>query len=429
MNHFKTRPAWLLAFLCLSLPRAQAQTPDTLRLATCHDLAKANFPAVKKLDLIARTSAFDIDNAGKRFLPQLTVSGQATYQSETVRFPDALSSLPIPVEFPTISKDQYRIQAEISQMLYDGGHTRNQKDLIAANAALQEQNVEVNLYTLKKRVNNVFFGILLLDAQLEQNALNRSSLQTQLQKTEAALANGVAFRSNVAELQAEILNIETVRTEFEANRTAYLRMLALLIGRELSPATRLELPENTIAPSTINRPELRLYDLQKSLYDVQEKQLKSDYMPQVNAFFQGAYGRPTLNLLNNGFGAWYIAGIRFNWSLGSLYSLQNKRQILALQRQSVDTDRATFLFNSQLDLTQQDAQVQKYVQLIARDQEAISLRQSVTQSAEAQLTNGVITTHEYIQKLNAEHLARQTLILHQMQWLQAQYDRVFISGN
>lgn len=400
----------------------------TLTLDEAYQYARSNYPSIRKLDLISRTSEYDIENAGKRFLPQVSFSGQATYQSQTLSFSDAIGGFP-GVTLPTISKDQYRIQGDVSQLLYDGGNTRNQKELIRANAALQEQNVQSNLYTLNQRVNNIYFTILLIDAQLKQYELNKINLQTQADKADAAIKNGVAFRSSLEELRAEIVNIEMIIEEYQSNRTGYLRMLSLFTGKELTSGTKLIVPSVETPLTGINRPELKAFELQKRIYGVQEKQLKSQYLPEVSLFFQGAYGRPTLNIIKNEFGPWYITGLRFNWSLNSLYSLSNKKTNLRLNRQLVDADRETFLLNINLDLAQQDEHVKKYTALIRQDEEAIDLRASVTKSAEAQLANGVITTHEYIQKLNAEQLARQTQIFHRIQLLQAKYNQKYISGN
>jgi len=419
-----------LAISCwlFSISYSNAQS---LTLEECHQLAKANYPMIKKLDLIAKTSEYDVKNANKRFLPQVNFSGQGTYQSQVVDYGAILEGVSLPggITPPVLSKDQYKIQGEVSQLLYDGGSTKNQKDLINANKELQQQSIETNLYAINSRVNNIYFSVLLMDAQLKQNELNKANLQTQIQKTEAALQNGVAFRSNLDELKAEILNIEMAGTEYQSNRTAYLKMLSVFIGKDLPDATALVVPVNDFSPGIINRPELKSFDLQNSIYDVQRKELKSGYLPTVNAFFQGAYGRPTLNVIENKFGPWYVTGVRFNWSLGSLYSLSNKKKTLLLNQQSVEFDKETFLLNTKLDLTQQDENVKKYTELIRQDIEAITLRASVTKAAEAQLNNGVITTHEYIQKVNAENLAKQTKILHEIQLLQAKYNQKFITGN
>jgi len=427
--NIKQKTGWLVLLLLLLNHSAMAQTNDKLTLEECYQLAKINYPAIQKLDLVAKTSDLEVQNASKRFLPQLSFSGQATYQSQAISFANALASLPMGASLPSVSKDQYKIQGEINQLLYDGGITHSQKELIKANSALQAQNIEGVLYAIKHRINGLFFSILLIEAQLKQNELNKVSLATQIQKTEAALANGIAFRSNVDELKAEILNLEMIHTDYQSNRTAYLQMLSLFIGKTLPANIQLVLNETDLAETTLNRPEIKAFELQKSIFDKQEKQLKVDYLPQINAFFQSAYGRPTLNIIENKFGPWYITGIRFNWSLGSLYTSKNKKRILNLNRQVVDADKEIFLLNTKIDLTLQEEQILKYQSLLNQDEKAIALRQSVTRSAEAQLANGVITTHEYIQKINAEHLARQSLILHQIQLLQAKYNKKYLSGN
>lgn len=406
----------------------QANAQDKLTLDECYRLARENYPAIKKMDLIAQTSRFTLENTDKGFLPQVSFSGQASYQSQTISFPAALSNIP-GASFPTISKDQYKIQGEVDQQIYDGGATKEQNEVTKANTGLQQQNLEISLYALKDRVNNIFFSILLVDAQLKQNELQKSNLQTQAQKTQAAYNNGVAFQSNVNELQAEVMNADMTTVKYAASRTAYLRMLSLLIGREVTSPSQLQIPEPVAGAGDINRPELKAYDLQKTVYDAQEKQLRSNYLPKFSAFFQGAYGRPTLNIIENQFGPWYVTGVRLNWSLGSLYTLGNQRKILSLNRASADADKETFLLNVKLDLTQQDEQVKMYNDLIRQDEKTIALRESVSKSAAAQLENGVITTHEYIQQINAENLAREDLILHRIQLLQAQYNLKYKSGN
>lgn len=407
---------------------AQAQQP-ALTLETCYTLARQNYPLIKQYDLIARTSRYTVANAGKLYLPQLTVTGQATYQSDVINFADVLPATIPGLHVPEFSKDQYRIQAELSQQIYDGGVTKYQQEASRANEQVQQQSLEVNLYAIRDRITQLYFAVLLMDAQLRQNALRRDNLQNTADKMKAALANGVAYRSNVAELQAEIVNADMNTTEFRANRKAYLKMLGTFIHQPLGDSTVLAYPDVTPPAEDIHRPELALYDYQRKACDVQERQLRSAYLPKLNAFLQGAYGRPTLNIVNNNFGGWWMAGLRLNWSLGSLYSLKNNRRLLDINRTTVDVNKETFLLNTSLTLQQQQQDVDKYATLMQQDEEAIRLRTAVLQSASAQLDNGVITVHEYISQVNAENLARQTRILHGIQLLQAQYNYKNTSGN
>ncbi|HOZ84276.1 MAG TPA: TolC family protein [Niabella sp.] len=403
---------------------------QSITLEACYRLAKANYPAIKKMDLISQSVDYTIWNANKKFLPQFNIAGQATYQSQVVDYSELLGGfLPTGFSFPEFSKDQYRISGEVEQLLFDGGNTRNQNEITKANAGLQKQNVEVDLYAINDRINTIFFSIFLMDAQLEINNLKIANLQTQLDKTESAYKYGTAYASDVNEIKAEIENTKSTNIDYMGNRSAFLKMLSIFIGKEVASSSDLVKPESIFASGEINRPELKMFDLQKNIFETQSKQLKSSYLPTFKAFFQGAYGRPTFNPISNDFGAWYITGIRLNWSLGSLYTLKNQRAIYNLNSLNAETDKETFIRNVQMDIAQQNENVKKYTEMIGQDNKTIALREEVTQSASAQLANGVITTHEYIQKVNNENAAKQNLILHQIQLLQAQYNLKFKSGN
>ncbi len=420
-----SRSVVILFMGCLLFKTANAQS--TVTIEDCYRLARENYPLIKKQDLIGKSRNYSLQNAARMYLPQLNVTGQASYQSDVVAFPDVFPNLPNVI--PALSKDQYRLQADVNQVIYDGGNISNQRALIRANNDVAQQSVEVNLYAIKDRINQVYFSVLLMDEQWKQNELKISNLQNVVEKAEAALTNGAAFRSSVNELKAEVVNAEMVSIELQANRAAYIDMLGTLIGKELEQNATLTTPSLQVVEAGINRPELRLYDLQKHVYDIEDRRLKTDYLPKLSAFFTGAYGRPTLNIISNQFGPWYIFGARLNWNLGSLYTLRNNKLNLDLNRKSMDVDRETFLFNTNLSLKQQESNEDKYRQLLKKDEDAVALRTSVKTSAEAQLQNGVITVHDFIAQVNAENLARQQLILHKIMLIQAQYQQNYTAGN
>ena len=291
------------------------------------------------------------------------------------------------------------------------------------------QNVEVDLYALKDRVNQLFFGILLIDEQLKQNALQTKDFKNEAEKTQASLTNGTSLRSNLDELNAEILVTDQSRTELLASRTGYLQMLSIFVNQPLDENTAFVKPPSIIVSAAIKRPELDLFLYQEKAIDIQELQLKSNYLPKVGAFVQGAYSRPTLNFISNDFGFWALGGIRFSWSLSALYTLKNDRRLLSVNRKTIDLQKQTFLFNTNLTLTQQNAEENKYTALLEKDQKIIGLRTSVKIAAAAQLENGVITSHDYITEVNAESQAKQGLILHEIQFLQSQYNSKNTSGN
>ncbi|MVT08239.1 TolC family protein [Chitinophaga tropicalis] len=410
---------WIF-LLCGIQAAAQTDQPP-LTLDNCYELARQNYPLIRQQELIAKTGAYNIENAGKGYLPQLAFSGQGTYQSDVVHFP-----LP---GAPELSKDQYKVQAEVTQTIYDGGSIKYQKQLSKASTGVQQQQLEVNLYAVRDRVSQLFFGILLIDDQLEQNELRRNDLQSGMRRTEGAVKNGTALRSGLDELKAELLNVEQSRIQLAATRKSYLQVLGLYINRPLGDSAILVRPAVTAMPDDIRRPELSLYDHQKEVYSIQEKQLRVNYLPKISAFAQGGYGRPTLNIVDNSFGFYGLGGIRFSWALGSLYTNKNNRQILRMNRQDLDVQKETFLFNTKLTLTRQQIEAQQYRELIAQDGEIIDLRTSVKKAAVAQLENGVITPDDYITRVNAESLARQNRSIHEIQLLQVQYSSRNTSGN
>ncbi len=429
MNNTKRNSGyWLIPLiLCLS----NVGSAQHLSLDSCYAMAVRNFPLIKKHALLDKANQYNLDNAAKGYLPQLSVSGQATYQSETVDISKMMGNvLPPGIAIPEINKDQYRIQADLTQSIYDGGVIHSRKRIIQAGNEVQQQQTAVNLYSVKERINQLFFAILLMDEQIVQNELRRNDLQQAADKTSAAIANGAAFRSSLNELKAELINVDMATSELQSNRMAYTSMFELMINQSIPKETILEIPKTTQLLTDISgRPELKLFEYQKQLLDAQEGGLKADPLPRLNAFVQGGYGRPTLNIVNNNFGSWYMGGLRLQWNFGSLYTLKNNKLLLETSRQLNEVEKESFVFNTEINLRQQKAAIEKFGKLIVSDKELIEIRGAVKESAQAQLDNGVITTRDFIAHVNAENMARQNLVLHQIQLLQATYTLKYLSGN
>jgi outer membrane protein TolC len=206
-------------------------------------------------------------------------------------------------------------------------------------------------------------------------------------------------------------------------------MLSLFINTTINDSVILEKPAAPLLTGSINRPELLYYDYQKRIYDLQGHLLKAQLRPKLSFFAQGGYGRPALNQLSNNFAWYYIGGLKLSWNFGSLYTIKNQQHLLDINRETLDVQRETFLFNTRMVQKQQDADVKKYPELIQKDYSIISLRESVKNAASAQLENGVLSAHDYINEVNAEDQARQNMILHEVQLLQAQFNYQNTLGN
>jgi outer membrane protein TolC len=399
-----------------------------LTIDSCYARARQNYPLVKQKELIEKTKDYNVSNAAKGYLPQVNFSGQTTYQSTVTTIP----SLNIPgfnFNIPTVSKTQFNVHGEIDQTVYDGGVIKQQQNLQTANAGTQEQNVETQLYTLKDRVNQLYFGTLLISEQLKQNKLVQQDIQNSIERMQSSVNNGVVLGSTLNELQAELLQQQQNEVGLKASRKAYLDMLGLFINMPLDENTVLESPRPVTVSDNVNRPELLTFDFQKRSDDVQLKLLKASLRPKLVFFFQGGYALPGLNGFNPDPDWYYITGFRLNWSIGGFYTLKNQKQMFNIDKQMIDIQRENFLFNTHLQLKQQNADIVKLQQMINMDNEIISKRTAVKNAAKSQLDNGVITAHDYIGQLNAEDLAKQNLLLHQVQLLVAQYNYQNTTGN
>ena len=396
-----------------------------LTLEECYRAARENYPLVRQFDLIERTKDFTVENAAKGYFPQLSFSGKASYQSDVTKMPFSIPG----VEFG-LDNDQYQLVLELNQTVWDGGVVRNRKEEARAKSEVQKGQLEVNLYALNDRVNQLFFGMLLIDAQLAQNALLQAQLARNHGQVSACMQQGVANQADLDAVAVEQLNARQTESELRVNRKAYAEVLGLLTGRKGIDAERLVKPSVTveseikyrILKSRLQRTVLWRQGSQRRQLSVQEKGLTARYMPKLGVFAQGAYGDPGLNMLKGGFEPYYIAGVRLSWNISDLYTRKNDKRLLAASRDDIDVQEAVFRLNNRMETAQHWRTVEKIDTLMKNDDELIRLRTNIRKSAEAKVANGTLTVTEMLREVTAEDQAKQTKALHEIQRLQALYD-------
>lgn len=418
----------VLLLLLLPLRKAHAQQ-QPITLEQCYQLAEANYPLTHQRALIDKTKEYNIDNIRKGVFPQFTVNGTATYQSDVTK----ISLPPIGganLNIPTVPKDQYKLYGEVSQTLTDFGINQQKRTISATDAQIQQENLNTELYKLKDRINQLFFGILLIDGQLKQNDLSAQDIRTGIAKVQAAINNGTDFKSSLNKLQAELLTNRQHDIDLKATRKSYIDMLALFLNKDIDENTSFETPTPPALTDSINRPELKGYDLQTQSYIEQQRLTRITNYPQLNAFFQGGLGKPNpVNFLSTQLSSYYLTGLRLSWNFGGLYTYHKDKLINRNNQEMVLAQRNTFLFNTSITLRQQNADIVRYQQLIQSDNEIVNLRDSIKQTSAVQLQNGVITANDYLLDINAEALARQDRNLHEIQLLLSQYNHKTTSGN
>ena len=423
---------WLIIlvgwFILLIEPlQSKSQTTiSSLNLEQAYQLARVNYPLIKQKNLISRSAFLTIENINTAYLPQLSVNGQASYQSD-------VTSIKIPIAGANIapmSKDQYKFWGELNQLIYDGGIIKNQKELQERSSMVDEQKLEVELYKLKDRINQLYLGVLLLDAQLIQANSSRENIQIGLNTVNAQLANGTVYKSAVLVLDAQLLQTDQRVVELKSNKKALLQVLALFLHQSISESVKLEKPiVSNLKDTTIVRPELKLFAYQDSLWQVQHQMVSAKSNPKLSLFAQGGYGRPGLNMLNNDFALFGIGGVKFNWSLSNLYTHKREQQVVELNQKLNEVQKDVFVFNTTTQLSQQVEEIKKLQELSNIDEKIVEVRSNITAAAKAQLQNGVINSNDYLREVNAEDQTKNNYILHQIQLLQAKINYQTIKGN
>lgn len=397
----------------------------------CQRMAQENYPLIRQYDLVEKMTGLSVSNAAKAYLPQVTLSAQATYQSDVASFPSEIENLfsLIGVDMHGLNRDQYRVMLDVSQMIWDGGATKARKEMERAEGEVSRQNIAVELYALGKRVNDLYFGILLLEEQLAQNGEMRRLLQENYDNVSAMVSNGVALPSDLDAVEVELLTSQQQRVQIESSLAVYRKMLAILVGDENIEQATLTKPAYTdvwTESGIDERPEMRLFDAQISRLDAQRRGINASIMPQFGAFAQGFYGNPGLNMFNDMIeNRWtwnYIVGVRMQWNISSFYTRKNSLSKLDLARKQVENTRETFRFNTALQLSEEQQTVERLQKVAADDAKIIALRTSIRQAAEAKLQNGVISVSDLLAELTKENNAKITRSIHEIELLKSIYD-------
>lgn len=416
-----------LALLMLLMPRgAFAQE---LSLETCWERAKAHYPLSRQYTLIEATRDYSLSNASKRYLPQLSLNIKASYQSEVTKLPLDPAALGLPMSIPEVHRDQYGATLDVSQLLWDGGRTGASRELIRSEAEVSRAQTDVSLHSLRRRVNEIYFALLLLSEQARYNDLFHEEILRTKHKVETLIQGGVATPTDLDAVEADRLRSERTQSEYLALRRSYLGALGLLMGDTLPDSTRLSFPEaEARVAGDKARPELEVLALQTQTLGARRRELSASLLPTLGLFAQGGYARPGLNFLERDFSPYYIIGARLSWSLGSLYTHRDSQRLLSTQERSLGLQREAFVTNQQIEATRQRGALDKVQAQLHYDDELIALRRRIYSNSTAKMEHGTLTGVDLMRDLTNVRLAEQEKILHRVQYLQLLYDLRWIAG-
>ena len=412
----------IISFALIMMATAiQAQTLEECQLA-----AEKNYPMIKQYDLKSQTTQLTVKNIMKGWLPQIAIAAQATYQSDVTSWPESIKATfqQLGVNMKGLSKDQYKIGIDLQQTIYDGGTISSLRSIARQEEKVQKAQVETNLYQVRKRVNEMYFSLLLLNEQIKLNDDVKALLLSSEKKLASMLKGGTVATSDFENIRAERLSVEQQNESLKSQQQMLQHLLSTFCGIKVSNVQKPAPVETTI--STSKRPEMLLFDNQLQLSSIKEKALNSQVRPKLGIFAQGFYGYPGLNMfedmMNRKWSLNGMVGVKLSWNIGALYSLKNDKAKLRLQREMTENAREIFLFNNQLEEIQQNENIKRYHTMKQADDEIIMLRTNIRKAAESKLSHGIIDINNLLREINNENAAKIQQTIHDIEMLKEMYN-------
>ncbi len=414
----------------------------TVTLEECYEAAAKNYPLVRQYELIEKSKDYTLSNASKAYLPQVTFSAKASWQSDVTKFnldrdklaQSQFGSLITPNELegmmPTMSKDQYGASIDISQTIWDGGAVKALKDAAASQAEADAKSVDASIYGLRAKINELYFGVILMQSNMDQCDLMLSNLETNYKKVESYIENGVAGQTDLDAIRIQKLKTKQEALNIRNTKSAYLKMLGLLTGIRFEGDTELVKPEPVaVKNEEIQRPELAMYEAQLKALESQNRQITAGLTPKFGLYVSGGYGRPGLNMLDNEFKPYLTAGVRMTWNIGNFYTRKNDMRILETKKSGIEAQRLAFLLNTSIDISGKDSEIKTLREQLEYDDEIIALRKSVLKANEARMAEGTISGSDLVGYMNDERLAEQERTGHEVKMLLAMYNLKYVTNN
>lgn len=400
----------------------------TLTIEQCYEMAKNNYPAIHQYKLIEETTDYNLANAKRMLLPRVEVYAQGTYQSEvnTLAAPMLQSYQQAGISVDGLSKDQYQLGLNVNQSIWDGGQVSAQQKRIRAQKEVSVKQTDEQMYALRGRVNELYFGACMLKQRSKQNEQVHMLLTKHVDRVQSALDNGTATRTQLDQLLADRVDNEQRQVEIDASLQAFIRMLGVFVGEKIA-VEELTLPKLTdVVGMQNNRPELYTFQSLKAMYASQRKEVFADLNPKLSFFGSGYYGNPGLDMfesmMDNDWSFNYRVGVTLKWNLSTLYTHKDRLRLLDKQQQQVDVQENVFRFNTRLQETRELLEVEKMRKILTKDDELVQLRRRIRQTAEKQFKLGVIVASDLLREITAESNAQRQQIEHHVGLLSSIYE-------
>lgn len=418
----------ILRFLSFAMSLVGFQSATfAVTIEECVSSATENYPLISRYGLLESVSEIELSDINKSWLPRLGLYGQTTLQNSVPSLPEALLNVlkQIDKEPKGLCRFQYKIGLDISQNVWDGGAAGARRDLVRRREAVEKASLDVELYAVRERVENLYFAILLAEEQIAQCRITHGVLQANLERLRSMLKNGTAMQSDLDMVEAQALTINQSIIQATDLVRGLREALSVFTGRDLMSEI-LKWPEGE-APEVLEpkRPELSLFERRKELNCANRQMAETSLYPRIGFFAQSFYGYPGFDyfkgMMSRDLSFNVLAGVKITWNIDGFYTRKNTRSREAFNNLQVEIATDIFTFNNRIQTLTETSKIEGLKSVIEDDARIVELRKKVRKAAESRLENGVIDATDLLVKIADESNAILTSRLHEIQLLQEIY--------
>jgi outer membrane protein TolC len=283
---------------------------------------------------------------------------------------------------------------------------------------------------LRDRINRTYFLLMILR---ENERLNRASLATledKLRSVSSGVKNGVFSPVSGQILLAEQLKLHQKLIEIQSDQESAIEILSFLTGLGKEKIDKIRSPGIESIPATdlASRPEMELFDLQMNKVELARRVTAVKNNPRVFAFGQVGYGKPGLNMLSDTWDSFWILGAGLKWNIWDWHINQREQKMVSLQKDMVQNQKESFDLNLRIQVANEQSSVRKYSAAVEQDLKLLRLREDILKTISSQFDNGIVSSSDYVQELNARLMAEIALATDRLLLLQAENNLLTILG-
>jgi outer membrane protein TolC len=379
----------------------------TFTLKEIVNIAVQNHPATKQKDYVRALGQENEKLLYAGLYPEMTATEQSTFQNEVTA-----------IDFPGITspkKDNYNVGLDLRYSITPFGEFHTQKALEQAKTNIGIDQLDIELQHTREQAAILYGNILLQKENREVLSLRRSDLEAQGKKIAVGVANGTVLKSNLLVFESEILVTDQKIEDTNATLIGLVQQLSILTGIKIDATDNFQFPDDVVSNKAPMRPEIKVFNDQKALLDLQANLLKKENQPKIFLFGQGFYGRPGYNFLDVSMRPYGMAGIGMSFNINNVLTQPRRLKLININKQVISQQEEAFNRTIQASLDPKRTEISKYESIISKDEQILNNRKEIIRAANSQLENGVITSTEYLTELNAENTAQLNLSMHKLQ--------------